>query len=132
MEEFQMDPRQRLNHLQDVLPECGLAGAILFHSRDLFYYSGTAQPALLLVRPDDFSLFIRRGFETARRETFLESEKVVTGKDLPSILSLMFPGAGTRERVGTEMDLISLSVANQFKQALGERELVDISDEILR
>ncbi len=131
MEERQMEKMQRLNRLQDILRERGLSGAILFHSRDLFYYSGTAQPAFLLALPDDYSLFVRRGFETARRETFLEAGKVVTGKDPTSIFSRMFPGAGSGERVGTEMDLIPFALASQFKHALGDRELVDVSGDIL-
>ncbi len=127
-----MDPRQRLTGLQDVLRNRDLAGAILFHSRDVFYYAGTAQPAFLFVLPEDFRLVVRRGFEIAKEEAFLEGAHLIEGKHLSSVIAAMFPGAGTGERVGTELDLISLSQANQFKQALGDRHLVDISNDILK
>ena len=126
-----MDPRQRLNGLQDVLRKRDLAGAILLHSRDIFYYAGTAQPAFLFVLPDDFRLVVRRGCEIAKKESFLEGGHLVEGKDLSSVIQFMFPGPGTGERVGTELDLISFSQANSFKQSLGDRHLVDISKDIL-
>ncbi len=126
-----MDPRQRLKDLQNSLRDYKLVGAILFHSRDIFYYTGTAQPAFLLILPDEYRLFVRRGFEIARKESFLESVCLVEGKDLSSAISHMFPGLGTGESVGTELDLISFTQMNFFKQALGDRKLVDISGVIL-
>ncbi len=125
-----MKLRQRIDNLQESLKQSGLSGAILFHSRDIFYYTGTAQPAFLIVLPDDIALFVRRGYDLARRESFLESEHLVHGKNLSSMISKMFPGPGSGEKVGTELDLISLALANQFKQALGDRDLVDVSGHI--
>lgn len=126
-----MEFRRRLRQLQQVIREHGLAGAILFHSRDIFYYTGTAQPAVLLVLPDECSLLVRRGIEVARKEAFLEPEQVCAGKSLAAEVTRLFPGPGSGEKVGTELDLISFRQARQFQRALGDRQLVDISGAVL-
>ena len=43
---------KRLQKLQAVLRDHKLDGALLFHSRDIFYYTGTAQPGWLAIRGD--------------------------------------------------------------------------------
>jgi Xaa-Pro aminopeptidase len=108
-----------------------MAGAILFHSRDVFYYTGTAQPAYLVVLPDDYSLYIRRGYEIACRECFLPAERVVDAKSFDASLRSLFPGPGTGEKIGVEMDLITLSQAQSLKKALGDREFADVSGIVL-
>jgi len=39
----------RIAHLQEIIRDRRLAGAILYYSRDVFYYTGTAQPAYLVI-----------------------------------------------------------------------------------
>jgi len=51
---------RRVNQLQEVLRGRGLAGAILFQSRDIFYYTGTAQPSYFVVLPNNHMLFVRK------------------------------------------------------------------------
>jgi hypothetical protein len=58
-----MDRKKRIHTLQDKITGQGLCGALLFYSRDIFYYTGTAQPSYLVVLPDDFLLFVRSGFD---------------------------------------------------------------------
>jgi len=122
----------RISSLQDRISELGLAGAILFYSRDIYYYSGTAQPAYLVVLPDDYRLFVRRGYEIAAMESGFEKERIVNGVFLEAIAGEMFPGEGRGAKVGTEMDVLTVPHARKIKQVLGMRELVDISGEILR
>ncbi len=121
----------RICLLQEKIRERGLAGALLFYSRDIYYYSGTAQPAYLVVLPDDYRLFIRRGYEIARLESGCESKRIVKGASLDAITQQMFPGVGTGSKVGTEVDVLTVVQARQMNQALGGSELVDISGEIL-
>ena len=121
----------RIRSLQGKISERGLAGAVLFYSRDIYYYSGTAQPAYLVVLPDDHRLFVRRGYEIARLESAYEKERIVKGTSLEAIAHQMFPGEGRGAKVGTELDVLTVLQARNMNQALGMRELVDISGEIL-
>jgi Xaa-Pro dipeptidase len=126
-----MPHSSRIRSLQEKISERGLAGAILFYSRDVYYYSGTAQPAYLVVLPDDYRLFVRRGDEIARLESGYEKERIVKGTSLEAIARQMFPGEGRGTKVGTELDVLTVLQARNMNQALGVRELVDISGEIL-
>lgn len=121
----------RIRSLQEKIGLRGLEGALLFYSRDIYYYSGTAQPAWLVVLPDDYRLFVRRGYETALTESGLERERIVKGASLDAIARQMFPGKGQGAKVGTEMDVLTVFQARGMNEALGMRELVDISGEIL-
>ncbi|RJP52910.1 MAG: aminopeptidase P family protein [Anaerolineaceae bacterium] len=121
----------RIGQLQQVLQYRGLAGAILFYSRDIFYYTGTAQPAYLVVLPHEHRLFVRRGFEFARRECGLEAERMEAESSIHRICQEMFPGPGAGEKVGTELDLFPVAQSRILSSALGERELVDVSSDIL-
>jgi Xaa-Pro aminopeptidase len=121
----------RLRHLQQVIHERRLSGAILVYSRDIFYYAGTAQPAYLVVLPKDFILFVGRGFELARQECGLDAAHVVREGSASAICKRMFPGDGWGEKVGTELDMVSAARARRLSQLLGQRELVDISADIL-
>jgi Xaa-Pro aminopeptidase len=121
----------RIRSLQEKIRGRGLAGAILFFSRDVYYYSGTAQPAYLVVLPDDYRLFVRRGYEIARLESGFDQERIVQGNFLEEIVQQMFPGEGRGAKLGTEMDVLTVLQARNMNQALGARELVDISGDIL-
>jgi Xaa-Pro dipeptidase len=122
----------RINHLQEAIRERGLTGAILFYSRDIFYYTGTSQPAYLVVLPDDYRLLVRRGYDIVRRESGLESGRIQDERNPQAIMTRMFPGPGTGEKVGTELDLLTVPHARSLSRALGGRELVNLSIEVLQ
>ncbi|MBM3300929.1 MAG: aminopeptidase P family protein, partial [Deltaproteobacteria bacterium] len=122
---------KRISRLQEILEARGLAGAILLYSRDVFYYTGTAQPSYFVVLPNDHMLFVRRGFEFARHESGLEAERVVSEDSIETIFNKMFPGVGAGEKVGTELDVLTVAQSGLLSRALGGRELVDISSDIL-
>lgn len=126
-----MPHSKRTAALQERIRDRGLAGALLFHSRDVYYYSGTAQPAYLVVLPEDYRLFVRRGHEIARVESGYEPERIVEGASLEAIVQRMFPGDPRGSKVGTEMDILTLRQAQGMQKALGMRELVDLSSDIL-
>ncbi|MCX5826513.1 MAG: hypothetical protein NTV58_00695 [Deltaproteobacteria bacterium] len=46
-----------ISHLQKKVAEHDLSGALIFYSRDVFYYTGSAQPSYRVVLPDDYRLF---------------------------------------------------------------------------
>ncbi len=126
-----MDHDARLRALQHTLSERGLAGALLFNSRDVFYYSGTTQPGWLAVRPDEAVLFISSGIDFARRDTGWSEDRLVEERRLEVICRRMFPGGGRTERLGIELDVITAVSRDALSACLGERELVDLSPQIL-
>jgi len=121
----------RIQQLQETIKDRRLAGAVLFHSRDVLYYTGTAQPAYLVVLPDDYLLFVSRGYDFAQRDCGLAAERMVAEGKIDQICRRMFPGPGAGERVGTEFDLLTVPHARRLQEALRGRELVDIAPEVL-
>jgi len=126
-----MDFAKRVGDLQETIRQRRLAGAVLFYSRDVYYYTGTAQPSYLVVRPDDYVLFVLRGHDFARRESGLAAERIVAEGNLKTIGARMFPGRGAGEKVGTELDMLAVTQSRALGRALGDRELVDISPDVL-
>lgn len=122
--------QERIERLQDTIQCRGLHAAVLFYSRDVLYYTGTAQPAFLVVLPDDYRLFVRRGVEFARRECGLEAERIVGEARLDEIARRMGLSAA-RSPIGTELDLLPVNQWHEWTPALNERELVDISPAVL-
>ncbi len=127
-----MNFEQRINHLQEAIRERHLTGAILFYSRDIYYYTGTSQPAYLVVLPEDYRLFVRRGFDLALRESGLPAERLCEERNPQAIAARLLPGPGTGEQVGTELDMLTVPHAETLSRALGGRELVDISPQVLQ
>ncbi len=123
---------ERIVRLQEILHERQLAGAVLSYSRDIFYYTGTAQPGFLVVLPDDAWFFVRRGFEFAQSEANLPVDRLIQEPSFRKIAERVFPGLGTGEKIGTELDIVSVVQGQKMHRALGERELVDLSPDILR
>jgi len=55
----------RIKILQENIKKRALSGALLFYSRDVFYYIGSAQPSYLVIFPENYFLFVRSGLEFA-------------------------------------------------------------------
>ncbi len=124
-----MRHRARIEVLQQTLRERGLDGALLFQSRDVFYYTGTAQPSWLVVTPDDYVLGLRSGIDFARRDTGLDAPYLVEQRDPVTLLKQRFaPGA----RLGSELDMMNVATYRRLRSALDGGELVDLSPAILQ
>lgn len=121
----------RIAQAQEKLRKEHLAGCLLFHSRDVLYYTGTAQPAWLVLLPDEHRLFVRSGMDFVLRETWLSPERVTPERRLSAAVRQMFPGDGHGETVGTELDLLSVLQARELQKALGQRRLVDVTPGVL-
>lgn len=122
----------RLFFLQHEVRRLGLDAAILFHSRDIFYYAGTAQPSYLVVRPDDYCLFVRQGMEFAKRETFFPLDRLEQQSKLEKIYRNMLPHGKKSHKIGTELDLLPVSEAMQWQGVFEGVQLTNISTTVLK
>ena len=127
-----MDHSGRFSILQQNLLESGWAAAIISHSRDIYYYTGTAQPGHLFVLPDDYFYFVLSGFELACRQCALPPEKMAAERHFGKMTDLMLKGLGRGEKVAIQSQKLSASQAGSMARRLQGFELVDCTDLIFQ
>ncbi|NPV91666.1 MAG: aminopeptidase P family protein [Firmicutes bacterium] len=123
---------QRITALQQKLVEMDIDAAILVLSRDVFYYTGTSQPSILLVTPADYRLFVRRALPFVLAETWVDPGRIVYPGDFKEVLAGLKPAGIVRGRLGLELDVIPASLYLRLVRMFSEFEPVNISDQILR
>lgn len=126
-----MGYEDRLKILQDKIQELELCCALLFYSRDVLYYTGTAQPSYLVVLPQEYFLFVRSGFEFALDDAFIPKDRIKEERRLENIHKEVFSKPHSSNRVGTELDLLLVKQLYNFKKAFPDYEFVDVSAFIL-
>jgi Xaa-Pro dipeptidase len=127
-----MAPHDRISYLQKKLSEQNLSGALILYSRDVFYYTGTAQPSYLVVLPDDYRLFIRSGYNFACNEVFINKEKIEEERRLDNIYKNIFRDLTQGScRIGMELDVVTVEQFGQFKKTFLNCEFVNITPVIL-
>lgn len=123
-----MKPQDRINMLQEKIVSQDLAGVLLSYSRNVFYYTGTAQPSYLVVLPEDYFLFVRSGFEFAINDVFISKEKMKEERRLGNIYQEIFAGLRkANKRIGTELDILTVEQFKGFRKAFPDYEFVNIS-----
>lgn len=123
--------RERINALQERLLERDLAAALLHFSRDIFYYTGTAQPGWLFITPGDAHLYVRSGLDFARRQSSLSADRVSFNRKLSEIVTASL-GENTDDlRIGAELDVMTVPQYQQLGKVLGSARIVDLSSDIL-
>ena len=123
--------RDRIEFLQGKIREQGLSGVLLLYSRDIFYYTGTAQPSYLVVLPEDYLLFVRSGFECARDEVFIEQDRIRDERRLEVVYREIFSKLAFRNKIGTELDILPTKEFERFKKVFSDYDFVDVSTLIL-
>ncbi|HSD59177.1 MAG TPA: Xaa-Pro peptidase family protein [Methanotrichaceae archaeon] len=104
----------------------GIAGALLFHSVDMCYFSGTAQDGLVYIpRDGEPVVMMRRSLERAMQESPLEVRPLKNMRNLKSDLDI--PSGAT---VGLEMDVLPCNFYFRVANALGDAKFTDVSEEI--
>ncbi len=104
----------------------GMAGALLFHSVDICYFSGTAQEGLVYIpKEGDPVVMMKRSLERAVKESPLKVLPMRSMKNLKSDLDI--PSGAT---VGLEMDVLPCSFYFRVAKALGDAKFADVSEEI--
>ena len=122
---------RRLAGFQAALRDEGLDGALVVQEVDLFYLSGTAQSAHLVVPADgEPALYVRKVLERARSESPLDRvEPLRSLRDLPGALSACGLAGG---RLGLELDVLPAALYFGYARRLDGFELADCSPAIRR
>ena len=127
-----MNQENRIATLQKRMREHGLDGVLLFYSRDILYYTGTAQPLYLVILPDDYFLFVRSGIEFALEDVFIDKKKVRAERRLGNIFKEVFSGRESgSKRIGAELDILTVDQFAEMKKAFAGYEFVNASPIIL-
>jgi len=114
----------RIRRLQDQMGE--MAGAILFGSVNVCYFSGTAQEGLVYIpRDGEPAVMIRKSLERAREESPLDVKLLGSLKAIKSELGIQ-PGSV----IGLELDILPYNNYTRIAGALGDVRLADISETI--
>jgi len=125
-----MGRQGRIRQLQGKIKGEGLGCALLFYSRDIFYYTGTAQPSFLLVLPDQFFLFVRSGYDFAVNEVFISTEQVYEERRLETIYAKICSDLRIR-KMATELDILPTKQYFGYKTIFEGWEFSDISPMVL-
>ena len=121
---------ERIAKLQAAMQAAGFDAAIIMQARDLFYYTGTAQPCNLLVfaRGEPF-LWARRAMEFVRRESKLRN--ILEGSGFSEIKQQMGEAGLTGGVLGVTEDAIPAVIYNKMANLFGGFELRNISPLVL-
>lgn len=126
-----MQLEKRIEILQDKIRENALSAALLFYSRDVLYYTGTAQPSYLVVLPHEYFLFVRSGFEFAVGDAFIPQERIREERRLENVYKEVFSRLPTHKKIGTELDILTAVQFRRFKKIFSAYEFVNISPVVL-
>ena len=121
---------ERIKKLQQRLVSEGLGSALLFYSRDIFYYTEIAQPAYLAVFPDDYKLFVRSGYPHALQTAGIEASHISDERRLDFIYQEYFSYLWNK-RIGLELDLLPANQFLNYQSLFQGFELQDVSPLIL-
>ena len=130
LKDLRMAHRERIKSLQEKIREQGLGAAVLFYSRDIFYYTGTAQPSYLVVLPEEYFLYLRSGFEFASNEVFIEKHKIKEERRLENIfqeISSRLQG----KKIATELDVLTALQFLEFQKIFSGFDFVNVSPFVL-
>jgi Xaa-Pro aminopeptidase len=127
-----MNPQDRIITFQHKLIKENLNFALLIYSRNILYYTGTAQPSYLSVQPDNFRLFVRSGLDFALQEVFIDRDKIEEERRLDNIGKKIFSGEKSGpQRIGAELDVWTVEQFENFRKAFPCADFVNISPVIL-
>lgn len=123
-----MHPRDRIKILQNNLKAQNMTVVLFTYSRNIFYYTGTAQPSYLAVWPEDFRLFVRSGFDFAVQEVFIDEECIEEERHLENISKKILPaGTSGPMRIGTELDVLTVEQFGHFRNVFPNADFVNVS-----
>jgi Xaa-Pro dipeptidase len=121
--------QNRLEILSGRLEALGIHCAILFQNTDRFYYSGTIQDGVLLVRcGGEPVLFVKRTLQRALEESSIK--RTVGYEDIGEVYEYIGDHRLYTESVGLEMDTIPAKFYLGLVKTFPSLNFVDISKEV--
>ena len=127
----------RLAALRALLREAGIDAALLLHPADVFYYTGTRQPANLLVPADgalDPTLFVRRARDFVEREIAalgFPPAWVADGQSFREVAARLTALGLSDGALGTAEDKLPAALHRALARALPGWELRDVAPLVL-
>lgn len=123
----------RIKELQKNMNKSGIDLAIIMHPRDLYYYTGTAQPCNLIVpvHGEPF-LQVRRAWDFVCRETWIPPSQMVAGGNFNQIEQLAEELPLLVRTIGLTLDAIPAILYKKAQAGFSQCNLVDISPLVLR
>ncbi|MFK9090493.1 M24 family metallopeptidase [Bacillus salipaludis] len=124
----------RIKNLQENLKLNNISAALIMYSRDLFYYSGTAQPSNLFIpESGEPILFTRRAHEMTKEATWMaQTFQATSMKDMLSILSELnvLPQKGSH--IGVQQDVLPTNIGFSLQKNLRDYTIVNVSKLIMQ
>ena len=118
--------------LQQLLREQGIAAAFLVQSSDLFYFTGSIQQGIYYLPADGEPIYlVRKDFGRARMESGLKNV-IPLGSMRQFLEQLTTHEMPFPDRVGLELDVLTVLQYREYQKFLAPAELVDISNLIRR
>ncbi len=123
---------RRTAAIQPALQQAGIEGLLVIQRVDLFYFSGTAQNALLYLPAEGPALlFVKRSFARAREESALEH--ILAIDSVTSVPGLIADACGRLpRRLGLELDVLPVNEFRFYRRLFGEPQCLDGSPSILK
>ena len=123
---------QRIRTLQNLLVKSGMAAAVVWYSRDLLYYTGTCQPSWLVILPDTYRLFVRSGYEEAKRQVTIGTDRLEEERDAERLVPyLRDHGVAQGSIIGMELDVLPVNIGRQWCNRIPDCSLADVTPLIL-
>ena len=119
-----MPGARRIRSFQKILAREGIGAALLVYSRDVFYYTGTAQPSYLVVTPNSFVLYVRSGIEFALEEVFIDRKRVKEERRLDRVFRQVEPMIEGR-RIAVEKDVLTAAQFEEVRDVFSGFEFTD-------
>lgn len=124
--------KERVIRLQAMLLREGFDGAFLFQNVDLFYCTGTMQPAVLyLPSQGEPLLLVRKNIDRAREESSIS--QIVPFDSLRRIPGLLSDvGHSPPQTIGLELDVLPAQFYLQIKKLFPSSRILDVSPAVRR
>lgn len=118
--------KKRLERLRARMQENNIDCVVLFSSRNVYYFSGTAQYSSLIVPlTDDPVLLVRVNMELARKDTWIQDVRDSIG--MASVKKILSELKLDNQRIGIEENLLSATFCKRFAPVLRNAKILNIA-----
>jgi len=124
---------KKAKEFQRRIAEAGIDAVAILYSRDLYYFTGTAQPCVLLVSPEECHLFVRRGYERAMADVgmWLDRHNLSNEGRLDAVARKLREWKIAKGVLGMELDTTPAEVYLEWQKLLPQFKIVDASPLVL-